>query len=249
MQQNVNIVHTDCKSLLTSHPTASVQLIITDPPWNTGGKRATSTAAYHDDFLLHDYQQMITELLVESHRVLSPTGTLAIWTDYRWNPYVSVWGDAVFGRDNRVGEVICHAQLGNPGKKRWPVKHSNVVIFARDKEKQQFDVSALPLVDRTSSGPPERTMNGRLYSYSSKRRCNSVLATTLSSSDSQRTGYPDQKPAKVYGIFVKAYTQPGDTVIDPFAGSGTLGAGSPQDRNVILGDASHDAVQVMQARF
>ena len=50
--------------------------------------------------------------------------------------------------------------------------------------------------------------------------------------------------------FVHASSRPGDLVLDPFAGSGTLGAvAATTGRRYLLMDSSEDAVRVMRARL
>ncbi len=66
----------------------------------------------------------------------------------------------------------------------------------------------------------------------------------------ERTGYPTQKPAGIVRRIVQASSRPGDTVLDFFAGSGTLGAVARElGRRFILVDNSPDALAVMAERF
>ena len=243
----VVLFHETAQEVLASLPDASVSLVVTDPPWNTGTLREGSNGAtYSDAYSLDAYRSLIRTLLSESRRILSPEGTLAVWTDYRFAPYVAVWGDEVWGAENRVGEIVVESLLGNPGKKRWPVKHSNITVFAKTNTRQFFSHESLPEVSRRPGGSGKRGT----YVYGETKKVASVLSATLSNTDAQRVGYPDQKPEWVYEALIRAYTRFGDTVVDPFAGSGTCGAAClSTGRAGVLCDASAEAVHTIVARL
>lgn len=46
---------------------------------------------------------------------------------------------------------------------------------------------------------------------------------TKSDRDTERTGHPTQKPSLLMEKLIADFTDPGDTILDPFAGSGTTG--------------------------
>jgi site-specific DNA-methyltransferase (adenine-specific) len=66
----------------------------------------------------------------------------------------------------------------------------------------------------------------------------------------EKTGYPTQKPVGVLRRIVGASSNPGDLVLDFFAGSGTIGAVCLElGRRFILVDHNPQAIAVMQERF
>ena len=110
----------DAVALLQSLPEGSVDLILTDPPWNSGGERKSTQGTYQDAYTLLEYQVLTEAWLRAAWRALKPTGTLLVWLDYRWTPYLAVWGDQLFGYECRLGEIIVESSLGNPGKVQSP---------------------------------------------------------------------------------------------------------------------------------
>lgn len=67
---------------------------------------------------------------------------------------------------------------------------------------------------------------------------------------SERTGYPTQKPRALLERIITCATDPGDLVVDAFAGSGTTGeAAQALGRRFILGDESPLAMTTVRARF
>jgi site-specific DNA-methyltransferase (adenine-specific) len=74
--------------------------------------------------------------------------------------------------------------------------------------------------------------------------------TIVSPTGKEKTGYATQKPLGILERIVKVHTNPGETVLDFFAGSGTAGeAAAKNGRHFFLIDASEDAVRVMKRRL
>ncbi|TLM97954.1 site-specific DNA-methyltransferase, partial [bacterium] len=66
----------------------------------------------------------------------------------------------------------------------------------------------------------------------------------------EKTGYPTQKPLGILRRIVAASSNPGDTVLDFFAGSGTTGAACVElGRKFILVDNNLQAMETMAKRF
>ena len=78
----------------------------------------------------------------------------------------------------------------------------------------------------------------------------SGLRTIVSPTGREKTGYPTQKPEGLLRRFVQASSRPGDMCMDPFAGSGTLGAvAASLGRRYLLMDSSPQAVGVATQRL
>ena len=74
--------------------------------------------------------------------------------------------------------------------------------------------------------------------------------TIVTTNGREKTGYPSQKPLGVIRRIVTASSNPGDTVLDFFAGSGTVGESCLQlGRQFILVDINPEAMEVMAKRF
>jgi site-specific DNA-methyltransferase (adenine-specific) len=74
--------------------------------------------------------------------------------------------------------------------------------------------------------------------------------TIVSPNGRERTGYPTQKPLAIVERIVRVHSNPGDKLLDFFAGSGTLGeAAAKNGRDAVLIDESADAVAVMRKRL
>jgi site-specific DNA-methyltransferase (adenine-specific) len=74
--------------------------------------------------------------------------------------------------------------------------------------------------------------------------------TIVPTNGAEKTGYPTQKPLGILRRIVQASSNPGDTVLDFFAGSGTTGAAALEfGRRFILIDNNPEALAVMARRF
>jgi site-specific DNA-methyltransferase (adenine-specific) len=74
--------------------------------------------------------------------------------------------------------------------------------------------------------------------------------TIVPTAGRERTGYPTQKPLGILRRIVEVHSDPGDRVLDFFAGSGTLGeAAARAGRGFLLVDSNPEAVAVMRKRL
>lgn len=86
--------------------------------------------------------------------------------------------------------------------------------------------------------------------YVAPKRVSSVWTVNMSTTDPQRVGYPNQKPLALIDPFIQVHTDPGELVIDPFAGSGsTSHAALVAGRRTAGADPNPEAVQVANERL
>jgi site-specific DNA-methyltransferase (adenine-specific) len=246
-----------------------VQLAYADPPFNTGrtqtrrtlatvaaeggdrtgfgGRRYASEllerSSYRDAF--DDYLGFLEPRLRELRRVLDPTGTLYLHLDYREAHHVKLLLDEVFGREAFLNELIWAYDYGGKPKRRWPQKHDTILVYVRDPERYFFDGEAVEREPYMAPGlvTPERAARGKMP-------VSVIWHTIVSPTGREKTGYPTQKPEGLVRRFVHASSRPGELCLDPFAGSGTLGAvAAAAGRRYLLMDESPEAVRIMRARL
>jgi len=263
------IILGDNLEVLGDHPDGAFQLIYADPPFNTGraqqrrtlatvaapdgdrngfGGRRYRTAelarsAYADRF--DDYLGWLAPRLEQMHRVLAPTGTLYFHIDYREAHYCKVFLDELFGRACFLNELIWAYDYGAKPTRRWPAKHDTILVYVKDPGRYLFDAAAVEREPYMAPGlvTAEKAARGKLPT--------SVWwHTIVSPTGREKTGYPTQKPEGIVRRMVQASTRPGDWCLDPFAGSGTLGAVAAKlGRRYVLIDDNPEAVAVMERRL
>ena len=268
----------DNLEILRTLPSASVPLIYIDPPFNTGrpqqrlrmrtvrdilgdrtgfgGHRyrtelmktsetgeSASGSGYPDTF--DSLVDFLRPRLFEAHRILSATGSLFFHIDYREVHYCKVMLDEIFGRASFQNEIIWAYDYGARAKKRWPAKHDNILWYSRSPDSYTFNLDEC---DRIAYMAP--TLVGEAKAARGKTPTDVWWHTIVSPTGKEKTGYPTQKPLGILERIVKVHSQPGDLVLDFFAGSGTTGeAAARNGRPFLLIDANPEAVRIMERRL
>lgn len=237
------VFHGDFRDGIATLADESVQLVWTDPPFGTGQvQRLVSTKGTDISYRDVDRQEAV-ERVVEMARLIrrkmKRDGLLCICLDHRIVHEVKVEIDSLGGW-TFAGEIVYHFQLGGVTKNWWTNKHNLVLMFGLDGGRPKFNYANVPTTERQAK---------RGTYTSDERKVNSVWSITMGPSDSQRTGYPNQKPLDLVRPFVAVHTDPDDLVVDPFAGSGTTGAAAKElGRRWLCIDSSTEAVRVMLQR-
>jgi len=210
--------HGESLALMQTLEDASVDLVLSDTPWNTGVVQELGGAAYADSFV--DFKAFMVPRLTEMRRILTDQGTCIIHMGPKEAHNVKGWMDQVFGASNFYGEIITYGELGRgSGACVWTLRHSYIFIYHKKRGKGFVDPTHLPRVDRKAP----KGAQGTQYADETKPAF-SVIPWTMSNSDPQRVKYPSQKPLGLYKSLVQVHCPPGGLVLDPFAGSGTTGA-------------------------
>ena len=272
------IVQGDNLEALRGMQSGSVALIYVDPPFNTGrrqtrlrmktvqdeagdrvgfggrryrtelaeapaGVAAGEIAGYADRF--DDFLGFLRPRLEQAYRVLAPTGSLFFHIDPREVHYCKVMLDGIFGRECFQNEIIWAYDYGARATKRWPAKHDNILWYTRDPEQYTFHLDAS---DRIPYMAP--SLVGAEKAARGKTPTDVWWHTIVSPTGKEKTGYATQKPLGILERIVRVHSNPGDVVLDFFAGSGTTGeAAAKNGRAFCLVDESAEAVAVMEKRL
>ena len=255
--------------LLAAEPAGSVTMAYLDPPFNTGRQQTRRTLAttpatggdrtgfggrryatrlleessYRDRF--DDYLAFLEPRLRAVRRLLAPHGTLYFHIDYREAHYCKLLLDELFGRECFLNELIWAYDYGAKPRTRWPAKHDTILVYVREAGRHLFDADAVDREPYMAPGlvTPEQRERG-------KRPSDTWWHTIVSPTGTEKTGYPTQKPEGIVRRMVQASSRPGDLCLDPFAGSGTLGAVAAKlGRRYLLIDESPEATAVMERRL
>jgi site-specific DNA-methyltransferase (adenine-specific) len=255
--------------ILASLPAESIDLIYIDPPFNTGktqartqirtersetgdrtgfsGQRYQTTKigsrGYADTF--DDFLAFIAPRLEQAYRLLKPHGSLYFHIDYREVHYCKVLLDQIFGRDSFLNEIIWAYDYGARTRRKWPAKHDNILFYAKDPACYTFNFKELERIPYMAPGlvGPEKAARG-------KTPTDTWWHTIVPTNGREKTGYPTQKPLGILRRIIQASSNPGEVVLDFFAGSGTTGAACLElGRRFILVDNNPQALEVMAKRF
>ena len=264
-----NIYFGDNMDVLKEIESGSVNLVYVDPPFNTGKiqsrKRIETVRSEDGDrtgFQGHtyktkvigeqsffdiydDYIRLLRDRIEETERVLTSDGSFFLHLDYREIHYAKVMCDEVFGRESFINEIIWSYDYGGRSKSRWSAKHDNILWYAKDPKNFTYrydDIDRIPYMAPGLVGA-EKAAKG-------KTPTDSWWHTIVSPNGKEKTGYPTQKPLGIINRIIRVHSNPGDVILDYFAGSGTTGiAALAEKRKVILVDNNRQALEVMCKRF
>ncbi len=263
------VIHADNMQVLENLPDESINLIYIDPPFNTGKVQSRTqiktdrkengdrvgfkgqtyqttvlgTKAYNDRF--DDFISFISLRLEQAHRILAPNGSLYFHIDYREVHYCKILLDQIFGRENFLNEIIWAYDYGGRAKKRWPAKHDNILVYVKDIKNYTFNQDAVDRIPYMAPG-----LVGKEKAARGKSPTDTWWHTIVSPTGKEKTGYPTQKPLGIIRRIVQASSNPGDLILDFFAGAGTTGAAALElDRRFLMVDSNQEAIEVMKSRF
>jgi site-specific DNA-methyltransferase (adenine-specific) len=264
------VILADNLDALADVPDGCAALVYIDPPFNTGrrqtrtqirtvrdeeggdrtgfqGKRYRTTklgtTGYADSF--DDYLGFLEPRLREARRILRPDGSFFLHTDYREVHYCKVLLDEIFGRASFINEIIWSYDYGGRSKKRWSPKHDSILWYAADPKNYTYrydDIDRIPYMAPGLVGPKKAARG--------KTPTDVWWHTIVSPNGKEKTGYATQKPLGIIERIIHVHSNPGDLVVDFFAGSGTLGeAAARNGREFLLIDSNPEAIAVMAKRL
>lgn len=210
------------------------------------------------------YLEALGQRLVLVRDLLAPHGSVVIHVDPKTSHYVKVLCDEIFGDDAFASEIIWRYR-------RWPSKtpnfqrvHDVLLRYRKDpKVPPRWNQPYEPLAASTLA--TWGTNKQRAVIEPDGRRSRSSTTEEVSKGvpmgdvweigviapvSRERTGYPSQKPEALLERLVRALSDPGDIVLDPYAGSGTTLAVAAKLGRMFVGmDASEVAFGIARARL
>jgi len=212
----------DSPRLLGRLQESSVSLTVTSPPYNIG-------KAYEKKRPLDDYIAWCTEWIDEVFRITSPSG--AFWLNLGYVevpgrakaipiPYL-LWDRVPF---YLIQEVVWNYGAGVASRRSFSPRNEKFLWYVKDAASYTFDLDAVRDPDVKY---PNQRKNGKL-------KCNPLgknpadvwqfpkVTSGANRSSAERTTHPAQFPVAVVERIIKACSAPGDLVLDPFLGSGTV---------------------------
>ena len=186
------------------------------------------------------YLSYMAERLLIMHRILKPTGSLYFHCDPTASHYVKALLDAIFGHSNFQNEIIWQRHRGFKRRtaRQFPQKNDTILFYAKSANLVQFHTQYRPHKPEYVKRFKEDA-NGRLYRddvnpTGGGRRVIYLDQTKGDIIDSvwtdippvnprakERMGYATQKPLALMERIISASSNPGDVVLDPFAGCAT----------------------------
>jgi site-specific DNA-methyltransferase (adenine-specific) len=212
---------------------------------------------------LEEYLSALHDRVVAARELLTPDGCLVLHIDPKTSHYAKVLCDEVFGARAFASEIVWRYR-------RWPSRtpnfqrvHDVLLRYVRDPDvKPRFHQLYEPLAPSTLATWGDRKQRAVVEDGRRSRSSRTEEATPgtpmgdvwdigiVAPVARERTGYPTQKPEALLTRLIEACTQPGDLVLDPYAGSGTtLSVCTKLGRRVVGIDESPEASRITRKRL
>lgn len=218
----LTLIKGNCIDVLGKIPTGSVDLVVTDPPYNLGifmKDRDTNLNHMRENFFVgaewdnlpyDEWQSNMNAFFKEMRRIVRKGGSIII--------FMSVI---------RVETIIDLAQRNGLYYKTTGVWHkTNPMPRNMNLHFINSVESWIYLVNGTRTG----TFNNQGEALHDFFEC-----SVAPKSEKKYGGHPTQKPEKVVEWFVETLSNPGDCVLDPFMGSGTTGVVAKRNKRSFIG--------------
>ena len=215
------------------------------------------------DSSLRAYLTFMAPRIVEFRRVLKKDGSFYLHCDPSASHYLKGLCDAIFGSKQFRNEIVWCYDTSGRSKRTFSKKH-DIILFYTKSSTYNFNGFYVPHTkasleanfreyDDDGRRYYERNYQGRTYRYYADdgRMANDWWEiSALHSSDPERLDYPTQKPRALYERFIKASSNEGDIVLDPFGGCGTtIDAAETLKRGWIGIDLTVLALEPIQERM
>lgn len=187
--------------------------------------------------------------LIEMHRVLKKSGSVYLHCDPTTSHYLKAVMDSIFGYRNFLDEVIWNYG-GVPRSllaRQKPVQaHDTLLVYVKSRGNHTYNIQRLGYSEKYAY--PPRTHNGtpvgKQYLGETKGAplsnvwsdLKQLHAYHLVKRKQEAVGYPTQKPLALLERIIRASTNPGEVVLDPFCGCATACVAAEGMMNAISPD-------------
>lgn len=231
----IEIINGDSLKEMKSITDETIDLIITDPPYNLNKNYGNNK----DNLEFNEYLQFTKEWITECKRVLKKTGTIYVFMGFRYISYIY----DILSREmdmNFVNWIAWHYTQGIGKTKGFSPRHDDILMFSKTaKYNFYLDNIRVPQKYYRSINNMRGANPGDVWEFSHVHYCNE-----------NRQNHPTQKPEGLIERMVLASSKEGDTVLDPFSGSGTtLRVCQQLERNCIGIEVNPEYVEMSEKRL
>ena len=210
------IIHGDALKTLASLDAGSVHLVVTSPPYNLG----VDYKAHSDNLPDEDYLEWMGRVWGECNRVLCGGGRLCInigenkrrtITQPTFSAFIQqclglkmLYRGMIIWNKNSAAKHCAWGSWQSPSNPHLVPRHEYIIVFSKGEYRLRgraadADISAKEFMAYTRT----------VWNFGTESR--------------KRVGHPAPFPINLPARLIRFYTFRGQTVLDPFAGSGTVG--------------------------
>jgi adenine-specific DNA-methyltransferase len=217
----IRIYAGDCLEHMRKLPDAVINLTVTSPPYNIGKE-------YEKQIALDSYLDWCEQWISEVHRITAPTG--AFWLNLGYLsvpgrakalplPYL-LWPRIPFFI---VQEIVWNYGAGVASRRSFSPRNEKLLWCVKDPDNYTFNLDA---VRDPNVKYPRQFKNGKLKVNAAGKNPTDVwqipkVTSGTNRASRERTPHPAQFPTALVERIVRACSNEGDAVLDPFMGSGS----------------------------
>ena len=202
----IQTIQADAIEWMRQQKSETVNLIIADPPYNVGKDYGNN----QDSWAAEDYSTFTIEWLREAVRLLKPNGSIYCFMGFRHisELYRAMEDDFDL---SFVNWICWHYTQGLGKRKGFSARHDDILLFSKSKD-YTFNLDAIRIPQKyyRSINNMRGANPGDVWEFSHIHYC-----------QKNRQKHPTQKPEGLIERMVRASSNEGDVVLDPFLGSGT----------------------------
>lgn len=187
------------------------------------------------------YTSYMAERLFQMRRILKDTGSIYLHCDPYASHYLKLVMDAIFGEKHFRNEIAWCYKSTSQARRWYPKKHQ-ILLFYTKSEEWTFNTNAI----RVPFTNDKLGSHGGSWKGATKEELVEIHTRgkiiedwweipMLNSMAKERMGYPTQKPIALYERMIKASSNAGDLVLDPFCGCGTTVEAALKNRRRVIG--------------
>lgn len=233
--EGIILYNIDCLIAMNHINFDFVDLTVTSPPYNIGKE-------YERLMPVNDYLDWCQCWIQEVYRLTVNNG--AFWLNLGYLelpgkasaipiPYL-IWERSPF---HLVQEIIWNYGAGLHTKKMFSPRNEKFLWYVKSSQKYTFNLDEVRDKDVKY---PDQKKNGKLKCNPLGKNPSDVwqipkVTSGANRSSKERTPHPAQFPLAVIDRIIKACSNEGDIVMDPFMGSGTTGVAALQNNRRVIG--------------
>lgn len=233
-RDGVFLYNRDCLTAMRSMPPASVDLTVTSPPYNIGKE-------YEAPLALEDYLAWSEQWIAAIHNLTRASG--AFWLNVGYVqmerraraiplPYL-LWQKIPF---YLMQEIVWHYGAGVAARQAFSPRNEKFLWYVKSEDAYTFNLDDVRDPDVKY---PNQKKHGKLKCNPLGKNPSDVwilpkVTSGANRASKERTAHPAQFPIAVIERVIRASSNPGDIVLDPFMGSATTAvAASSLGRTVV----------------